>query len=323
VLTIHNLAYQGVFAASAAAEVGLAGAERFLWQDDLHAGRFGFLRSGILHADAVTTVSETYAKEIMTPEHGVGLDGMLRARARSVVGIVNGIDAREWDPATDPLIPHRFTRDDLSGKEKCKEDLLRTLGLPPSEGAPVLAIVSRLTAQKGLDLLFEVVPQVLAATDARFVALGTGSGAVEARLRAIDRAFPGRARFHAGYSNELAHRIEAGADVFLMPSLFEPCGLNQMYSQRYGTVPVVRRTGGLADTVEPYDPRTGEGTGFVFGPYEPDAFRGAIGQAISVYRDRAAWTRLVRNAMARDFSWDRQIAEYEALYARLGAGRPS
>jgi starch synthase len=315
VLTIHNLAYQGVFPTDTLGALGLAGAASRLWQDDLREGRVGFLRTGLLHADVVTTVSRTYAREIMTPEHGLGLDAMLRARARSVVGIVNGIDAEEWNPAADPLIPHAYSPEDLSGKARNKEDLLRTLGLAPAGDAPVLSVVSRLTAQKGFDLIFEVLPDVLSRTDARFVALGTGSGAYEARLRAIDRAFPGRARFHAGYSNELAHRIEAGADVFLMPSLFEPCGLNQMYSQRYGTVPIVRRTGGLADTVDPYDPRTGEGTGFVFDHYDATGLRWAIDLAMRTWRDRPAWTRLQRAGMAKDFSWDRRIEDYEAVYA--------
>jgi starch synthase len=317
VLTIHNLAYQGVFPVSALGALGLDGAARFLWQEDLRQGRFGFLRTGILHADAVTTVSRTYADEIRTPEHGMGLDAMLRARGRRVVGIVNGIDAKEWDPRTDPLLPHRYSVDDLSGKAANRRDLLATLGLEPAGADPVFGVVSRLTAQKGLELVFEAMPEVLARTDARFVALGAGSSVLEERLRAIERAFPGKARFHGGYSNELAHRIEAGADVFLMPSLFEPCGLNQMYSQRYGTVPIVRRTGGLADTVEPWDPRTGAGTGFVFEHYTTQGLRWAIDLALSVWRDRAAWERLQRAGMSRDFSWDRRVSEYESLYASL------
>ena len=317
VLTVHNLAYQGVFPASVLGALGLGGREPWLWQDDLRLGRVGFLRCGILHADAVTTVSRTYADEIRTPEHGMGLDAMLRARGGRVVGIVNGIDAEEWDPRTDPLIPRRYGPDDLEGKAENRRALLETLRLAPAGEDPVLGIVSRLTAQKGFDLVFEAVPDVLARTDARLVVLGTGSAVYEDRFRALERAFPGRVRFHAGYSNELAHRIEAGADVFLMPSLFEPCGLNQMYSQRYGTVPVVRRTGGLADTVEPYDPRTGEGTGFVFEHYTGDGLRWALGVALSVWRDRPAWHRLQRAGMARDFSWDRRVLEYESLYAAL------
>jgi starch synthase len=317
VLTIHNLAYQGVFPSSSIGRLGLSGAESLLWQDDLGEGRFGFLRSGILHADAVTTVSRTYAREITTPEHGMGLDAMLRARAGALVGIVNGIDAREWDPATDPRIPHRYSARDLSGKRRDRDDLLRALGLDPAPSGPVLGIVSRLTAQKGVEHVLRVVPEVLAREDVRFVALGAGAQGYQDGLRAVERAFPTRARFHAGHDEGLAHRIEAGADLFLMPSRFEPCGLNQMYSQRYGTLPVVRRTGGLADTVDPYDPRTGEGTGFVFEHDTAQGLRWALGLALEVWRDRPAWDRLVRNAMARDFSWDRQVLEYEALYRSL------
>jgi starch synthase len=320
VLTIHNLAYQGAFPSSTVARVGLAGAEPLLWKEDLRAGRFGFLRTGILHAGVVTTVSRTYAREITTPEHGMGLDAMLRARGDGLVGIVNGIDAREWDPATDPRIPHRYSADDLSGKRRCRDDLLRSLGLDREPRGPVLGLVSRLTSQKGIDRVLAVVPEVLAREDARLVALGSGASSLEQGLAAVERAFPRRARWRGGHDEDLAHRIEAGADLFLMPSRFEPCGLNQMYSQRYGTLPVVRRTGGLADTVEPWDPRTGTGTGFVFEHDTDEGLRWALGVGLQAFRDRPAWNRLVRTAMARDFSWDRRVLEYEAVYRRVAPG---
>jgi starch synthase len=321
VLTIHNLAYGGVFPASSVARVGLSGAEPLLPGEDLRAGRLGFLRTGVLHADVVTTVSRTYAREITTPEHGMGLDGLLRARGDALVGIVNGIDDREWDPATDPRIPHRYSARDLSGKRRCRDDLLRSLGLDSEPRGPVLGLVSRLTAQKGIDHVLAVVPELLAREDARFVALGSGSAALEEGLRGIERAFPTRARVRGGHDEDLAHRIEAGADLFLMPSRFEPCGLNQMYSQRYGTLPVVRKTGGLADTVEPWDPRTGAGTGFVFEHDTDQGLRWALGVALEAFRDRPAFERLVRAAMARDFSWDRRVEEYEAVYRRVAALR--
>jgi starch synthase len=315
VLTLHNLAYQGVFPASRAADVGLAGFESSLHQDDLRVGRFGFLTTGLLWADALTAVSETYAKEIQTPEHGFGLDALLRARSASVFGIVNGVDYDEWSPETDALIPARFSAADLSGKEVCRRRLLAEFGL--EDGAPVAGVVSRLTAQKGLELAMEVLPPRLAAGDVRLVALGSGAENLVDAFRALARRFPGRAAFREGYSNEAAHRIEAGADLFLMPSRFEPCGLNQMYSLRYGTPPVVRRTGGLADTVRPWNAAAGEGTGFVFDHFTASGLAWALDSALEAFRDRASWRRLQRNGMAEDFSWDRQIEKYVALYSRL------
>jgi starch synthase len=320
VLTIHNVAYQGVFGSGLLDDLGLRGAEPLLWQDDLRAGRVGFLRSGILHAGAVTAVSRTYADEIRTPEQGMGLDAMLRARSASVFGIVNGIDAAEWDPETDPLIPFRYSRSDLSGKARCREHLLRSLGLAPDPSGPVLGVVSRLTAQKGFDLAFDALPRALAGRDVRLVALGSGGESLEAFFSGLAARFPARAHFRRGYDNALAHRIEAGADAFLMPSRFEPCGLNQMYSQRYGTVPIVRRTGGLADTVEPFEPSTGRGTGFVFEHCTPTGFSWALDRALETFSDRAAWRGLADAGMAKDFSWERRIGEYLALYHGLVRG---
>jgi starch synthase len=289
VLTIHNLAYQGG----------------------------GFLENGIRHADAVTAVSPTYAREIQTPEHGFGLDGLLRQRAGSVFGILNGIDAREWDPATDPLIPARYSAGDLAGKARCRQALLEAAGLPGDGRVPVLGIVSRLTAQKGFDLALEVLPPLLASGRVRLVGLGSGSSTIAKSFTDLARRFPRAAAFHVGFSNEQAHRIEAGADFFLMPSRFEPCGLNQMYSQRYGTPPVVHRTGGLADTVEPWNPVTGAGTGFVFEHFTVAGLSWALSQALACFADPAAHRRVALAGMARDFSWERQIGAYERLYARL------
>jgi starch synthase len=315
VLTLHNLGYQGGFPRERLADVGLADFESLLHQDELRAGRFSFMTTGLLYADALTAVSETYAKEIQTPEHGFGLDPILRARKESVFGIVNGVDYDEWSPETDSLLAARFSASDLSGKERCRRHLCAKFGV--DDGAPVVGVVSRLTSQKGLELGAEVLPQRLAAGALRLVALGSGAENLVEFFRGLARRFPRRAAFHEGYSNEVAHEIEAGADMFLMPSRFEPCGLNQMYSLRYGTPPIVRRTGGLADTVEQWNPATGDGTGFVFDHFTSAGLAWALDFALAAFRDRAAWRHLQQNGMAQDFSWDRQIEKYVALYSRL------
>ncbi len=317
VLTLHNLAFQGMFPASAVDELGLGGVRERLHQDHLMQGYMGFLETGLIYADAVTAVSETFAREIQTPEHGFGLDGMLRARSESVFGIVNGVDYDDWSPDVDELIPFPYTADDLSGKAKNKEVLRRDLGLQPREGVPIVGLVSRLTPQKGLDLGFDVLPRLLREGRIQLAALGSGADRYVRFFDGLQRAFRGQAVFWHGYNNELAHRIEAGADMFLMPSLFEPCGLNQMYSLKYGTPPIVRKTGGLADTVELFDPKTGAGTGFVFEHYTRAGLSWALERALDAWAQPAAWERLVQNGMAQDFSWDRQIQKYVALYESL------
>ncbi|HEV8320734.1 MAG TPA: glycogen synthase, partial [Myxococcota bacterium] len=316
VLTIHNLMYQGTFSADILAETGLAGAANLLHQEQLRAGRIGFLLTGLLYADVLTTVSPTYAREIQTPEHGAGLHEFLRARADHLVGILNGVDDA-WDPATDLLIPFRYSATDLAPKEGNKRALLEAMGLHYTPGVPAIGIVSRLASQKGLDLALEVLPDVLARWKARLVVLGSGERRLEEGFAALQRALPGKVGFFNGFQPKLAHLVEAGADIFLMPSRYEPCGLNQMYSLRYGTVPVVRKTGGLADTVAPYDPRTGEGTGFVFEHFDQAGLRWALEAALKTYDDKTRWRRLQHNGMAEDFSWDAQGRRYEALYAAL------
>jgi starch synthase len=316
VLTIHNLAYAGTFGAQCLPELGLAGSSHLLHQEDLAGGRVSFLRTGLLHADYLSTVSRTYAREIQTPELGFGQDGLLRARADRLVGIVNGVDYGEWDPARDPHLPHKYSPRGLAGKGRMKRALLERAGLPFSERVPVVGIVSRLTAQKGLDLLFDVLPDLLGQRDLRFVALGSGESRYESFLGWLQTSFPGKAWYHRGYHEELAHWVEAGADLFVMPSRYEPCGLNQMYSLRYGTPPVVRKTGGLADTVELWNPMTREGTGFPFEHFTPEGLRWALDYALQVYRDPEAWKQLQVNGMAKDFSWDLQVREYEDLYRR-------
>jgi starch synthase len=317
VLTIHNIGYQGTFSAGTIGDLGLTEHTDLLHQEDLGRGVVNFLKTGILYAGALTTVSRTYAMEIQGPELGVGLDEMLRARSDHLVGIVNGIDYNDWNPETDPLIPHHYSRDALDGKIRNRGALLRAVGLPHTAGVPTVGIVSRLTVQKGFELVGEPLAVRLRAGALRLVVLGSGEPRYEETFRYLQRAFPGSVCFYRGYNNELAHLIEAGADMFLMPSLFEPCGLNQMYSLKYGTVPIVRRTGGLADTVRPYDPATGMGTGFVFDHFTPEGVAWALDQAVRVFHDPPAWTNLVRNGMAEDFSWQRQGREYLALYAAL------
>jgi starch synthase len=319
VLTIHNIGYQGIFAASAASDLALGVSSHLLHQDDLRQGRINSLKHGILYADAVTTVSPTYAHEITTATYGMGLEATLRLRPGGVSGILNGVDYAEWNPQTDRFIPHHFDANDLSGKEKTKQHLLKTLKLryDARRRTPLLGIVSRLTAQKGFDLLFDSLPRILRARPLRVVALGSGEARYEEFFARLQHTFPAQVVYHRGYHEELAHFIEAASDCFLMPSLYEPCGLNQMYSLKYGTVPIVRRTGGLADSVQLYDPDTGTGTGIVFNDYNPQAAAWAINATVDLYQNRAAWTRIMLNGMAQDFSWEKQGAQYVDLYTRL------
>jgi len=317
VMTIHNIGYQGVVGSHAVGELGLENERHLLHQGSLEAGRINFLETGLLYANAITTVSETYAREIQGAEQGKGLDGILRQRGDVLVGIVNGVDYGEWNPRTDPLIPARYTPKDISGKRECKRTLLERMGLAPGPDALVIGVVSRLTSQKGLDLCHEVLPRLLGERDLRLCVLGRGERELERFFSGLSQRFPGKAAYDVGYKEDLAHHIEAGADLFLMPSRYEPCGLNQMYSLKYGTVPLVRRTGGLADTVEPWDPATREGTGFLFNDFTPAALDGALRFVLHCWEDREAWRVLMRNGMARDFSWDRQGERYVELYRRI------
>jgi starch synthase len=321
VMSIHNVGYQGIFPAGTAYDIG--GDVRALVAPQTAAGGpMNWLREGIRLADGVTTVSPTYAREICTPEGGHGLDGELRARARSVVGILNGVDYREWNPATDRYLKHHYTPEDLAGKRATKRSLLDWLNLPQND-TPLMGVVSRLTVQKGFDLLFDVLPEALATRELTFVALGSGEPRYEEFFSSLQRRFPDRVVFHRGYHDELAHLIEAASDMFLMPSMYEPCGLNQMYSLKYGTVPIVRRTGGLADSVQMWDARTRQGTGVVFNDYDAPGVRWAVHTALDLYRDRDTWLQMVRNGMAQDFSWDRQSREYVRLYETLLAYWPT
>jgi starch synthase len=316
VTTVHNLAYQGRFPAAAWHLLNLD--PRYFVPDFLEFyGDINLLKAGLVFGDAITTVSRRYAEEIQTPEHGHGLDGVLRARRDRLRGIVNGIDATAWNPASDPHLPAHYAPGDLRGKERCKAALQAELGLSLRPEVALMGVISRLVEQKGVDLLADTVEDVLRGDDAQLVVLGNGEERFEAPLRALARDFPGRAVLRTGFDEGLAHRIEAGADLFLMPSRYEPCGLNQLYSLRYGTVPVVHATGGLDDTVVEFDPRARTGTGFKFHPFGRDPFLAAIRRALEVRRDPTAWRSLIANGMAQDFSWHRAAREYAALYDEL------
>lgn len=319
VLTIHNVGYQGIFSAGATADLGLGPASHLLHQDDLRQGRINSLKHGVLYADAITTVSPTYAKEICTEQYGMGLESTLRMRGGAVLGILNGVDYGEWNPATDRYLPFHYSREDLSGKEKTRAHLLKALRMKAGKRTALLGIVSRMTVQKGFDLLFNVLPAMLAERNLDAVILGSGDTRYEEFFTHLQQRFPQRVVYYRGYNDELAHLIEASADMFLMPSLYEPCGLNQMYSLKYGTVPIVRKTGGLADSVQLFDPDTQTGTGIVFDDYNPAAVGWALDAALALFRNRTLWNRMMLNGMAQDFSWERQGAQYVDLYERLVA----
>lgn len=317
VLTIHNIGYQGVFASSFIEDLSLGPKNYMLHQDDLRAGRINPLRHGILYADSITTVSPTHAREICTDQYGMGLQDSLRARGGALIGILNGVDYAEWDPRHDPYLPKHFDTDTLAVKAELKQQLLQRAGLTISPATPLAGIVTRLASQKGIDLMFDSLPAVLEWRELGLIALGSGDPPYENFFTELQQSFPGRVAFHRGYSDELAHWIEAACDMFLMPSQYEPCGLNQMYSLRYGTVPIVRKTGGLADSVEHYDPATGQGTGVVFNDYDSEALEWGINTALDWYAESERWKRIVRNGMERDFSWERQGGLYVDLYKRL------
>ncbi len=317
VFTAHNLGFQGVFAEAAWALLDLD--RSFFSPERLEFyGRINFLKGALLCADKITTVSPTYAREIMGKEQGFGLEGVLQGRAGDVVGILNGVDYGQWNPAVDPWIAERYTESNLAAKHNCKQSLQRALGLPVRDEAPLLGIVSRLTAQKGFDLVEKIFGQLMA-RDLQIAILGSGEARYEEFFRRVAKQFSKKVAVRIGFDEALAHRIEAGADIFLMPSLYEPCGLNQMFSLKYGTIPVVRAVGGLKDTVEDFDPEQGTGTGFVFGAYEPQALLAAVERALQAYGDQRAWTALCHRAMSRDFSWDRSADAYSDLYRQLRA----
>ncbi len=317
ILTIHNIAYQGVIGRDALPDLGLGDDVGELHQGELDAGRINFLKTGILHADVVTTVSPTYASEIQGDELGMGLQDLLRARSDTLIGILNGVDYRHWDPSCDALIPHQYSSKNLAGKAKNKRKLAKELGLDVDDDVPLIGMVTRLTPQKGIDLVQQALPDLLAEKRFALAILGSGAASYESFFEWLQARHRNQVCFYRGFNNKLAHWIEAASDMFLMPSLFEPCGLNQMYSLRYGTVPIVHDTGGLADTVELFNPATGSGNGIKFRHADANALRWAIETGLGWYADKRMWRRIMRNGMAMDYSWDRQGKQYIDLYRRL------
>lgn len=317
VFSIHNLAYQGNFPKSTFNKLGLSSDIFYPTSAFEFWGNVNFMKAGIFYADVINTVSETYAVEIQSgAEFGHGLEGVLRTRNKDLYGIVNGIDYDVWSPEKDRLISHSFTSDDLSGKERNKKLLLKLCDLPvSSRRVPLIGIISRLADQKGFDLLAEISDQLLS-MNVQMVILGTGEEKYHRLFTEIHSKYPKKISVNLRFDNSLAHLIEAGSDMFLMPSRYEPCGLNQLYSLRYGTVPVVRKTGGLADTIDQYDPETGKGTGFVFKEYDAAELLGTIKLALGAYKDKKAWSSLMRNGMAKDFSWAASAEKYRQLYHR-------
>jgi starch synthase len=322
VLTIHNLAFQGVFPMGSADLLGIPHHLRGMEGVEFW-GQLSMLKAGLQFADAITTVSPTYAREIQTPAHGVGMDGVLRARAQRLHGILNGIDTQLWDPATDPLLPHHFGRGDLAGKALCKAALQARSGLPVDARAMLFALVSRLTPQKGVDLVLGALPRLLAA-GAQLVVLGQGEPGLQQALREAAQKSPRQVAVTLGFDEGLAHLIEAGADAFLMPSRFEPCGLNQMYSQAYGTPPVVAPVGGLLDSVTDASADPAHGSGFVMTGCDPAGLEDALQRALRAWREPQRWRRIQANGMARQFGWHDSALRYVEVYGRAiadaGAG---
>lgn len=315
VFTVHNPGYQGLF-----------------WHFDWHLlnldwrffapgylefyGKINFLKGGLVFADAITTVSPAYAAEIKTPEQGFGLDGVFRERAADLYGILNGVDYDLWNPEIDPYLGRRFSPNKLEGKKAAKAELQRLFGLPENPAIPLLGMLSRLARQKGFDLLEEALDDLLS-RHLQFVLLGTGEKSYQEFFRQVPVRYPGKMGVQIAFDEPLAHKLIAGCDMFLMPSRYEPGGLTQIYSLKYGTVPIVRATGGLKDTIEEFDPRTGRGNGFVFVPYKAQALLEAVDRALALFRNKMEWTTLVKNAMAAKFSWERSARAYLELYQRL------
>lgn len=321
VLTIHNVAYQGVYSARDYPYLGLQWGN-FTSDKFEDYGQMNLLKGGIFYADMINTVSPTYALETRTPEGSFGLAPYLNNRGQDYIGILNGVDYRRWDPAVDTLIPARFTPDDLSGKLVCKRELQKRFLLDVNPNIPVIGVISRLVNQKGLDLLAQVIEPIVTNMLVQFVILGSGDKNLEQYYGYLPARYPGRIGSYIGYNDELSHWIEAGSDFFIMPSYSEPCGLNQIYSLKYGTLPIVRATGGLDDTVQQYDEDRGAGTGFKFQDAAGAAIYDTIGWAVSTYFDRYEHIETMRLlAMAQDFSWERSAQEYERMYARAIANK--
>jgi starch synthase len=322
VFTIHNMGYQGLFPPDTLPLLMLPW-ELFTISKMEFFGQVNFLKGALVHADFVTTVSRKYSHEIQTTEYGFGLEGVLRNRAATVAGILNGVDYDEWSPEKDKFIIAKYSSQDMSGKAQCKKDLLNAFGIADTNAkVPVIGIVSRFAAQKGFDLIAQIMDR-LAREELIMVVVGSGDKPYEEMFQRLNRQFPNKIAAKVAFDNSVAHKIEAGADMFLMPSRYEPCGLNQIYSLKYGTIPIVRATGGLDDTIEPWDARSGKGTGFKFTDYTGEALLTTIKQALLAYRDPSSWQTLMRNGMSRDFSWGASAREYGKVYERARQARAS
>jgi starch synthase len=318
VFTIHNMGYQGLFPPDILPLLMLPWDLLTISKMEFF-GQINFLKGALVYSDFVSTVSKKYSHEIQTAEYGFGLEGVLRDRAATVAGILNGVDYDEWNPQTDKFIAAKYSPQDLSGKLKCKQDLLQAFGIANANSdskVPVIGIVSRFAAQKGFDLIAQIMDR-LAREEVIMVVLGSGDKLYEEMFQRLNKQFPNKISAKVAFDNAIAHKIEAGADMFLMPSHYEPCGLNQIYSLKYGTVPIVRATGGLDDTIEPWDARSGKGTGFKFTDYTGEALLATIKQALLDYQDPSSWQTLMRNGMTRDFSWNASAREYGKIYERV------
>ncbi|MEA2658534.1 MAG: starch synthase, partial [Candidatus Binatota bacterium] len=318
VFTIHNLGFQGIFDQVHWPLLNLDAAY-FTPQFLEFFSSINLLKGALIFADKITTVSPSYAEEIMTAEQGFGLDGVLRERAADLVGILNGVDYSIWNPWTDPFLAHHYNEESLTGKRDCKADLRQAVGLPDVSRIPVLAMITRLTLQKGVDLV-EAIFAALMARNLQLVLLGSGDPRFEDFFRDAAGRHPDRVAVQIGFDEPLAHRIEAGADLFLMPSLYEPCGLNQMFSLKYGTIPIVRAVGGLKDTVQDYNAQAQPGTGFVVQTHTAQAVLDAVDRGLAAFNEKKTWHALRRRAMAMDFSWERSARVYSGLYQQLATG---
>ena len=315
VFTIHNVAHQGIFPAETLAAVGLPPAYGSVDQMEFYGG-ISWLKGAVLHADRLTTVSPGYAREIVTPDGGARMDGVIRTRGRDLTGILNGADYAVWNPGTDPVLASRFDAEDATPKAKCKADLQQRVGLPVRAETPVLGMVARLDSQKGVDLVLGAAAQILR-QDVQLVVQGSGDPVLMEALTDLGRRMPDKVVYRSEFDDGLAHKIYGGSDLFLVPSRFEPCGLTQMYAMRYGAVPVVRATGGMRDTVVDCDPELTTGTGFVFEPADSEALYGALARAVVAFQRREAFAKLRRRVMRLDWSWDRSARRYQSLYQSL------
>lgn len=316
VFTIHNLGYQGLFPQSKLAASGIPEKE-FNPEGLEYWGKISLLKAGITYSDAITTVSKKYSEEIRTPEFGQGLDGVLRARDEALYGILNGVDYKAWDPSRDPHIPYHYDSGKVETKKKNKAALIEELKLKRSRNErPLLGLISRLSSQKGCDLVVQIAEDVVN-LKALLAILGEGDEIYRSALVELSRKHGSNIAVRIGFDEPLAHKIMAAADMLLIPSLYEPCGLTQMYALKYGTVPIARATGGLDDTISSFDPENRTGNGFKFGPYTAEALLGAIKEALALFRNKEAWRTLMRNGMNEDFSWDRSARRYLEIYQSL------